>query len=212
MNKPFKLPSEQLFRLVNDARERTQELVRDLADEQMTVPLMEIVNPFCWELGHVAFFYDAFILRVLGSDKFLLQEAENLYDSFKIDHEDRWDIPLPSRKETLAYMQRVLERVVERLGSQEPNAQETYLYLLSVLHEDMHGEAFTYMRQTLKYPQPKLSISQNASEHIKIDGGPLPGDVEIPGGTFQLGGSPDMPFVYDNEKWKNSFFSILITG
>jgi iron(II)-dependent oxidoreductase len=201
MNKPLKLPSEQLFRLVNDARERTQELVRDLADEQMTVPLMEIVNPFCWELGHVAFFYDVFLLRVLGSERFLLEGAETLYDSFKVDHDDRWNLPLPSRKETSAYMQRVFERVVDRLGSHEPDGDETYLHLLSVLHEDMHGEAFTYMRQTLEYPEPQLSITREKSNALQVGGGPWPGDIEIPGGLFQLGGSPDLPFVFDNEKW-----------
>jgi iron(II)-dependent oxidoreductase len=55
----------------------------------MIVPKMEIVNPFRWELGHVAFFYDVFLLRVLGAEKFLLEGAENLYDSFKVDHDDR---------------------------------------------------------------------------------------------------------------------------
>src|SRR5439155_16566320 len=28
-----------------------------------------------------------------------------------------------------------------------------------------------------------------------------PDDVEIPGGTFVIGGTPDFPFVFDNEKW-----------
>ena len=64
---------EQLFQLVNDARKRTLELVTDLADEQLIVPKMEIVNPVRWELGHVAFFYDVFLLRVLGSDRFLVK-------------------------------------------------------------------------------------------------------------------------------------------
>ena len=200
MSKQFKLPSEQLFQLVNDARGRTQELVTDLADEQLIVPKMEIVNPFRWELGHVAFFYDVFLLRVLGAEKFLLEGAENLYDSFKVDHDDRWDLPLPSREETLAYMRQVQDRVIERLDH-DPDDRETYLYLLSVLHEDMHGEAFTYMRQTLEYPEPELAILHDRSNPVDIGGGLLPGDVEIPGGTFQLGATPDLPFVFDNEKW-----------
>lgn len=29
----------------------------------------------------------------------------------------------------------------------------------------------------------------------------MTGDVEIPGGTFMLGATPDFPFVFDNEKW-----------
>ncbi len=206
MSKQFKLPCEQLFQLVNDTRERTLELVADLADEQLIVPKMEIVNPFRWELGHVAFFYDVFLLRELGSDRFLLEGAENLYDSFKVgnplegDHDDRWSLPLPSREETLAYMRRVQDRVIQRLDH-DPDARERYLYFLSVLHEDMHGEAFTYMRQTLEYPEPQRTITQEGTIPVEIGGGPLPGDVEIPGDTFQLGASPDAPFVFDNEKW-----------
>ena len=31
-----------------------------------------------------------------------------------------------------------------------------------------------------------------------------PGDVQIPGGTFLLGATPDQPFVFDNEKWAHA--------
>ncbi len=201
MNEPLKLPASELYRMVNDAREHTSELIADLADEQLIVPKMEIVNPLAWELGHVAFFYDVFLLNILGSEKFLFEGAENLYDSFKVDHDDRWELPLPSREGTSAYMQRVFERVVDRLESHEPNVQETYLFLLSVLHEDMHGEAITYMRQTLEYRRPDLSVPGDSPSPVEIGGGPLPGDVEIPGATFQLGATPDSPFLFDNEKW-----------
>lgn len=82
MNEQYALPASKLLEWVHDAREHTLELVSDLTDEQLTVPIMEVVNPFRWELGHVAFFYDVFFLRILGSDAFLLKGAENLYDSF----------------------------------------------------------------------------------------------------------------------------------
>lgn len=201
MKQPLELPASELFHLVDDAHDRTLKLVADLADEQLTVPIKEIVNPFVWELGHTAFFYDVFLLRVLGAKEFLLPGAENLYDSFKVDHDDRWALPLPSRKETVAYKQRVLDRVLDRLDSRQPDGAETYLYLLSVLHEDMHGEAFTYMRQTLEYPRPQLDDGLNDAAAGETGGGPLPGDVEIPGGTFELGAAPNAPFIFDNEKW-----------
>lgn len=206
MAESFKLPAEQLVRLVSDAHQRTLELVDDLSDAQLTVPKMETVNPFRWELGHVAFFYDVFLLRELGAERFLLEGAENLYDSFRIgnplagEHDDRWSLALPSREQTLAYMGCVQDRVIERLDH-APDARETYLYLLAVLHEDMHAEAFTYMRQTLAYPEPRLSTGGKTPAPSEIGGGPLPGDVEIPAGTFLLGASPDAPFVFDNEKW-----------
>ncbi len=98
-------------------------------------------------------------------------------------------------------MQHTLKLVVERLASREPSAEETYLYLLSVFHEDMHGEAFTYMRQPLEYPLPQLSTAHTEGTPAELSEGPLPGDVEIPEATFQLGATPDLPFVFDNEKW-----------
>jgi iron(II)-dependent oxidoreductase len=196
--KHFALASSDLARLVTDARERTLALVADLDDEQLNVPLLEIVNPFRWELGHVAFFYDVFLLRPLGRAELLMAGAESLYDSFAVDHDERWSLPLPSRSGTLDYMARVSASVLERLAAREPDAAETYLHLLAVLHEDMHGEAFTYMRQTLGYPAPDLR------SHVfpdRLRAGPLPGDAAIAGGTFRLGATPDLPFVFDNEKW-----------
>lgn len=196
MEHTFKLPGEQLFQLLRDTRERTLALVGDLTDDQLEVPKLETVNPMRWELGHVAFFYDVFLLRVLGSDRFLLPDAELLYDSFNVEHGERWTLPVPSRDDTLAYMKRVLNACSDRLGSQMPDPEVTYLYLLSVLHEDMHGEALTYTRQFLGYPAPELAEGSQ-----QVGGGPLSSDVEVPGGSFQLGASPDAPFVFDNEKW-----------
>jgi iron(II)-dependent oxidoreductase len=199
--KHFTLPSAELARVVQDARERTLALVTDLDEAQFEVPLLAIINPFRWELGHVAFFYEAFVLQMLGHTAPLLAGAEDLYDSFKVDHDDRWTLPLPSCAQTLEYVQRVGDALVERLQGHEPDAAETYLYLLSVLHEDMHGEAFTYMRQTLSYPAPPLGSRRADTLPAELGGGPLPGDVDIPGGTFSLGATPEQPFVFDNEKW-----------
>jgi iron(II)-dependent oxidoreductase len=200
-DKHFTLSTTELVRCVHDARERTLALVADLDEAQLEVPLLALVNPLRWELGHVAFFYEACLLQVLGRTAPLLAEAENLYDSFIVDHDDRWSLPLPSRAHTLEYMQRVLDAVIERLAGHTPDAAETYLYLLSVLHEDMHGEAFTYMRQTLAYPPPCVGGAPADALPEALGGGPCPGDVTVPGGTFRLGATPDLPFLFDNEKW-----------
>ena len=200
-DKHFTLPTAELVRVVQDARDRTLALVADLDEAQFEVPLLALVNPFRWELGHVTFFYETFVLQMLGHTTPLLAGAEDLYDSFKIDHDDRWTLPLPSLAQTREYAQRVYDAVVERLQGHAPDAAETYLYLLSVLHEDMHGEAFTYMRQTLAYPAPPLGGLRADTLPAALGGGPLPGDVDIPGGTFYLGATLEQPFVFDNEKW-----------
>ena len=60
----------------------------------------------------------------------------------------------------------------------------------------MHGEAFTYTRQTLGYPRRQVTAARSGAE-----AGPVDGDVHVPGGAFSLGADPGEPFVFDNEKW-----------
>jgi iron(II)-dependent oxidoreductase len=201
-DKHYTLSAAELAEMVTETRRRTLALVADLDDDQLSVPLMEIVNPFRWELGHTAFFYEVFLLRVLDGIDPLLQGADNLYNSFTVEHDTRWGISLPTRAGTLEYMERVSELTLARLARGEPNAAETYLYLLAVLHEDMHGEAFTYMRQTVEYTEPSLGDAAGPEPSpAEGGGGALPGDVDVPGGVYQLGATPDLPFVFDNEKW-----------
>src|SRR5262249_23144665 len=100
----------------------------------------------------------------------------------------RWDLPLPDRDATLRYMRDVLDRALDAARD-----EHRYFYELSLFHEDMHGEALTYTRQTLGYPA--LPGEPPAPT------GRWPGDVEIPGGELMLGGRDDGTCVSDNEKW-----------
>jgi iron(II)-dependent oxidoreductase len=189
----------QLTEWVRDARQRTLELVADLTDRELLGARLEIVNPLLWEVGHVAWFYEKWILRGLGGRAALRDDADALYDSMAVAHDTRWDLPLPSRDETLAYMRCVEQQVLERL-ERTMSDELVYFVLLCLFHEDMHTEAFTYTRQTHGYPPPRFAADANgAGQKIRAD--PLPGDVTVTGGTFQLGATPDEPFVFDNEKW-----------
>lgn len=202
---------EQLARWVHDARERSVELVADLTDEQLMGPRLAIVNPLLWEIGHVAWFQEKWVLRHLCKEEPIRADADALWDSIAIPHDVRWDLPLPPREEILAYMRGVRDRVVERLGRPDPGEDLLYFVRYTVLHEDMHTEAFTYTRQTLGYPPPPLSppgdeVRVGAAASAPAEAGHPGGeqvsaDVEIPGGTFLLGATRDAPFVFDNEKW-----------
>jgi iron(II)-dependent oxidoreductase len=68
----------------------------------------------------------------------------------------------------------------------------------------MHTEAFTYTRQTLGYSAPQFegqAIRDEGPAKMYYSDGTSRGDVEIPGGRFELGAKPDEAFVFDNEKW-----------
>jgi len=191
-----------LIHMLTDARARTLALVADLTDEQLIGPCLTIVNPLLWEIGHVAWFQEYWILRHVGGVDPLRKDGDRLYDSSRVAHEDRWTLPLPSRAETLRYMAEVLERILDRLAGRPLNEQEVYFHRLATFHEDMHGEASVYTRQTLGYPPPLLAMSSGADFPAGGEiGTPYPGDVEIPGGTYMLGGTRELSFVFDNEKW-----------
>jgi iron(II)-dependent oxidoreductase len=189
------LSGEDLACMLADARQRTLSLITDLSDAQLMGPCLAIVNPLLWEIGHVAWFQERWVLRHLRGAAPVRGDGDRLYNSAQVAHTTRWDLPLPDRADTLKYMQEVLDRALERLGP-KPRAEETYFYLLALYHEDMHAEAFVYTRQTLGYPAPNgapVSASQ--------DDGPWSGDVEVPAGTLWLGSFPGTAFVFDNEKW-----------
>jgi iron(II)-dependent oxidoreductase len=180
---------------VRDARQRTLDLVADLTDEQLLGPRLGIINPLLWEIGHVAWFQEKWVLRHANELKPIRADADSLYDSAAIPHDTRWDLPLPSRQETLAYMQEVRDRILRGIENRKLSQEEAYFILLSVFHEDMHDEAFTYTRQTLAYPPPGIKPA------TLVASGKLGDDVHIPGGTFSLGAHPEEAFVFDNEKW-----------
>ncbi len=194
-------PASQLVKILKDARARTLELIADLGDEQMMGPYLRIVNPPLWEIGHVAWFQEFWVLRHLRKRKPILEGGDLLYNSTDVAHDTRWGLRLLNREKTLAYMEEVLSRVIEDLGSRNPTKEELYFHLLVSFHEDMHDEAITYTLQTLGYPPPSLKAAREREQSRFIGGGPLPGDVEIAGESFVLGATPDLPFVFDNEKW-----------
>ncbi|MGH7282950.1 MAG: SUMF1/EgtB/PvdO family nonheme iron enzyme, partial [Polyangiaceae bacterium] len=124
--------------------------------------------------------------------------TDELYDSMRVAHATRWDLPLPDRNTTLDQMAEVLRHVLEASGS-----RSEYFHWLAVFHEDMHDEAFTYSRQTLGYPAPRFANAASEAERTRVGAaGALPGDVEVPGCDYLLGAIEGRDaFVFDNEKW-----------
>ncbi|HKG23465.1 MAG TPA: selenoneine synthase SenA [Blastocatellia bacterium] len=199
----------ELVGALKEARARTLELVEDLGHEQMMGPRLSIVNPVLWETGHVAWFQEYWVLRHARGHEPIIEHGDALYDSARVGHDTRWDIPLPSREETLAYMQSVLDRVAEGISATpgEPGRyDETYFLYLTLFHECMHAEAITYTRQTLGYPPPRITVA-DAEDGKAAPPGASPGiegDARIPGGEVMLGSAKESPFAFDNEQWEHA--------
>src|SRR5690349_22168924 len=118
------MDTEEIVGAIADARERTLELVADLSDEEMLGPKLAIVNPPLWEIGHVAWFQEYWCLRLRPDGtraEPMLPNADKLYDSAKVAHDTRWDLPLPDLAATRKFGEAVLERIRERLAREPDN-------------------------------------------------------------------------------------------
>src|SRR6266571_2002798 len=130
-----------------------------------------------------------------------LSDEQLMGPRLRIVNPTRWDLPLPSRAKTVAFMKEVLVRVCDTgdKRDREPidEYDENYFFHLALFHEQMHAEAITYTRQTLCYSPPRLSVAlrpPSRDERTVISG-----DAHVPGGTFVMGDSPGVEFQFDNE-------------
>ena len=194
---------QQLAEALQDARNYTLSLFDCFAsmgyDVLTRVPHLPTINPPLWELGHVAWFTEWFVLREARSSHpadaergSLLTRGDDWFDSNTVPHRTRWTLDLPSSGALKTYCHEVLDRTLDKL-SREPGTDDAlYPYRLALAHEDMHGEAFLYTLQTLGVPvPPSLSRDEPALSSSAA--------ISYPGGTIALG-AQEGGFVFDNEK------------
>jgi ergothioneine biosynthesis protein EgtB len=181
------------------AHEYTKALLADLSDEALMVPRWPILNPFLWEFGHVGWFTENFCLRWRGAGvarrPSMLRDADRWYDSSNVAHDTRWSLDLPDRTQTERYVSRVLEATLAALARAEDDDEGLYLYRLALFHEDMHAEAFSYMRHTLGMPAP-APLARAAPPRCAARAGA----AALPGGKFTQGLVAGPGFAFDNEK------------
>ena len=180
---------------LRDARRRTLAIYSHLDLEAEPFPKLAIVNPAVWELSHIAWFQEYWCLRHASGAPSMLEDADRLFDSTRVPHDTRWELPYPPVDALLGYMRDTLEASIERL-ERTPESQR-YFFALALLHEDMHGEALLMTLQTLGLPAPPA---------LDLDMPRLPEqparDVAFAADEFEMGTAKDeRRFVFDNEKW-----------
>ena len=151
--------TEELRCELDHTDRRTLALIESLTDAQFDVPYHRGINPPIWELGHSAFFYEYFLLRKLGHAEPRMPGYDEIWDSFEIQHRNRWqDDVIPSKETTFDYYHRILDETRKRLQVEELDPQEHYLCQYCIVHQNMHIESLIWARQTLGYPAPPSMI------------------------------------------------------
>lgn len=196
---------EQLAVSLQDARHYTLtlfEIFQSAGLDQLTrVPYLAIINPPLWELGHLVWFTEWFILRgspagehAMKQSPSILNGSDQWFDSSRVAHASRWHLDLPETEAIKHYAREVLNRILNQLSSLPDDNEALYLYRLALAHEDMHGEAFSYTLQTLGLPAATIPRS-----HTNL---PISAEqLQFPANTFILGSPATNGFIFDNEKW-----------
>jgi ergothioneine biosynthesis protein EgtB len=185
------------------ARERTLRLAEDFQaalGPQPHVPYAAELNPPLWELGHVAWFQEWWIgrnaerglgIRASASaarTASILAHSDDWYDSSRVPHRLRWELPLAKGELALRYLQDTLADTLDRLDALPASADDDalYFYRLVALHEEMHAEAAVYMAQALgialrgETPAAPCFVSSE----LQVEGGTLPLGRDAPGFAF----------------------------
>jgi iron(II)-dependent oxidoreductase len=186
---------------LRDSRATTLARVTDLGGEAWRVPQQRGINPVAWELGHLAWFAEFWILRgphTLGDEGFIdatrpprIVGPDGTFDSARLDHARRWNVALPLRDELIAILGEQLEACIAAIPATRHDA-DLYFHRLALFHEDMHGEALAWMRAELQQPAPAglaTLVATTGEERMSVDGG----SVEI----GRIDG--DAGFSFDNE-------------
>jgi ergothioneine biosynthesis protein EgtB len=199
-----RLAGHALAEALRETRAATLARVLDASDAAWRVPQQRGVNPVAWELGHLAWFAEFWILRgphVVRADGIVdaagparIAGPDELFDSARIGHAARWHAPLPSRRRVLAMLEEALEACLAAIPTAGADDDAShYFHRLALFHEDMHGEALAWLRAALAWPAPAGLESMPVppvSEPLRVEGG----DIEI-GRSVDAAG-----FSFDNEQ------------
>src|SRR6185436_18345652 len=96
-----------------------------------------------------------------------------VFDSARLAHAERWRVALPPRDELIARLDAQLAACIDAIPHAKDDDQANYFHRLALFHEDMHGEAFAWLRATLGWPAPAgfALPSLPRREPLRIDGG-----------------------------------------
>ena len=198
---PRRSDHQAIARALNEARDRTLQLLAPLSSEELRIQHDPLMSPLLWDLGHIAHFEELWLTRNLeGPIEFV--EMPGLFNPFEHPRNTRGSLPLPDLERCRVIMEEIRQRVLERLeaadfDSSNPLLRDGYVYRMVLQHEYQHNETMLQTLQ-LKQGRPYSPVARSAA--------PTSGSaslrrkmVRLAGGIVEIG-TDDRSAAYDNER------------
>jgi gamma-glutamyl hercynylcysteine S-oxide synthase len=200
---PSRSDQQAIARALNEARERTFQLLAPLSSQELRAQHDPLMSPLLWDLGHIAHFEELWLTRNLdGLIEFV--EMPGLFNPFEHPRSTRGSLPLPDLDRCRGIMEEIRQRVLERLArvdfdSENPLLRDGYVYRMVLQHEYQHNETMLQTLQ-LKQGRPYEPIRREAARSAFSALNPGGADMaRFPGGPVQIG-TDDRSAAYDNER------------
>ena len=192
-------PASTLAQWLEESNDITRQILISTSAADQLVPQLSILNPPLWEFGHLTWFHEFWVRRD-GQENMpsFMKDADYLFNSSEIAHEDRWSTPMPSLDSLLVYNKSVIENTQQLLSAPIDN-KTTYFIQLAIFHQDMHNEAFAYMWQTMGRAMPFAPFSGPST---LLDN--KQNWIHFSETTLHAGSERGSGFIFDNEKWAHS--------
>jgi ergothioneine biosynthesis protein EgtB len=210
------------------ARATTWQATLDLSDEQWRVPYHRGIQPTAWDLAHIGWFAEFWLLRgphrigidgnVQADGRAFVFGNDHELDSARIAHHARWEMRLLEREALQDRLAEQLERCRQTVLAAGDDPTTLYHARFSVFHELMHVEALWWTRGILGYLAPThLRLPRlRPRPEVRIDGGEhfvgqrrdedrFAFDNELPGRTVTLA-----PFWIDAQPVSNAQFLAFV--
>jgi len=195
------LQGSELIAAFRSARKLTIAASSDLTDEQWCVPFDPGIQPMAWDLAHIGWVAEFWMLRgphginhdgtIAADIPARLIEHDDRYDSARIAHRARWLMPLYKRDELYSRLEEQLQACIEHIEQAGSSDDDLYLARLALYHEFMHHEAMLWTRDMLGYAAVEGYAMPSVEPREPVD---------CPGGKIVLGRSPETRgFAFDNE-------------
>ncbi len=193
-----------------DARNRSLHwlgVYEDRLGTGLQVPQRDGLVPPLWLAGHLGWFQERWIARNVRRQRGAASDprgttlasieamADRWYDPAQLSHAARWQLDLPDAQQTRQYLADTMEVTLELLEGAEESDDALYFFRLALFHEDMQGEAWVHMAQTLN-----LDLRAAGAPLPEIATQPPREPLLFPAMRHALGSRPE-GFVFDNEKW-----------
>ena len=178
-------------------RARTEALLAPVQDDELIEQTSPIQSPLVWDLAHIAYFEELWLLRRVGGCGPVDKLHDDVYDAFRHARDERSQLPILRPSAARAYAADVRERVLQlldriELDSSDPLLTGGFVFGMIVQHELQHGET---MLQTLALREREYAPAP-AAEPPSLIGTP---QIHVEEGRYTTGAVAE-PWAYDNER------------